>query len=159
VVAGDGRDPRVVRAAVAGADAVIAVIGPAGRRGPHHTAAVAGVLTEAMAGLGVRRLAITSAYPVVAERPRLAVALLRLVLAAAYADVARMERTVSASGLEWTVVRLTRLTDRPATGRVRTSRGLLDRPSAITRGDAAATLLDVVEDDSTVGTAINAAGA
>lgn len=158
VVTGDGRDPEAVRTAVAGADAVIAVVAAAGRKGPHHTAAVARVLTAAMAETGVRRLAITSAYPIVGVRPRLPMALLRWMLADAYADTAQMEEIVSATDLDWTIVRLTRLIDQPARGGVHISRGLLDRPGTLTRADVAATLLDTVADSTYARTAINITG-
>jgi putative NADH-flavin reductase len=141
VVTGDGRDPDAVRDAVTGTDAVIAIISAPGRRGPHHIAAVAGVLTSVMAETGVRRLAMTTAYPIVAERPRIPLTLLRW----AYADAAQMEQIVSATDLDWRIVRPNRLTDKPASGRVQISRGPLDRPGAMTRADAATTLLDTVE--------------
>lgn len=158
VVIGDGRDPQAVRQAVAHADAVIAIVSAPGRKGPHHTAAVAEVLTEAMSEAGTRRLVVTSAYPIVAVRPRLPMALLRRVFADAYADAGRMERIVRASDLDWTVVRLNRLTDGPARGRVRISRGLLDRPASLTRADAAAVLLDVLADSAYARTAVNVGG-
>jgi hypothetical protein len=84
--------------------------------------------------------------------------MLRLMLAEAYADLSKMEQTVSASDLDWTIVRLNRLIDQPAQGGVRTSRGLFDKPSGMTRADAAAALLDIIEDDTAVKTAINTAG-
>lgn len=118
VVSGDGRDRQAVRQAIAGADAVIAIVAASSRKGPHETAAVSRVVTEAISDLGVRRLAITSAYPIVGDKPRLPIALLRLVLADAYADVSKMEQIVSASDLDWTIVRLNRLTDQPAQGGV-----------------------------------------
>ena len=158
VVTGDGRDPEAVAAAVGGADAVIAVVAAASRKGPHHAAAVARVIVDAMAGAGGRRLVVTSPYPIVAKKPRVPIALLRLILAAAYADQAEMERIVSASDLDWTIARLNRLIDRPARGSVRVSADLLDRPSAVTRADAAATLLDLVADDAYARTAVNVAG-
>jgi uncharacterized protein YbjT (DUF2867 family) len=158
VVSGDGRDPQAVREAIAGADAVIAIVVADSRKGPHHSAAVSRVIVDAMTDLSVRRLAFTSAYPIVANKPRLPIALLRFMLADAYADLSRMEQIVSASDLDWTIVRLNRLTDRPARGALRTSRGLFDKPSAMTRADAAATLLDIVEDGATAKTAINTAG-
>ncbi|MFG1961800.1 NAD(P)H-binding protein [Nonomuraea sp. NPDC049028] len=71
VVIGDARDPDTVHRAIAGVAAVIAAIGPPGRHGPHHTAAVAKVIMDAMTVLSVPRLVITSAYPIVAIRPRL----------------------------------------------------------------------------------------
>jgi putative NADH-flavin reductase len=158
VVHRDGRDPQAVRNAVRGADAVIAIIGPASRNGPHQVAEVAGTLITAMSGEGVRRLVITSAYPLVADRPRVPIAVLRRVLAAVYADAAAMERAVSASGLDWTIARLNRLTGNPATGQARTSPGLFAGPAAITRADAARVLLDITEDPALARTAVNIAG-
>jgi hypothetical protein len=111
-----------------------------------------------MAEQGVRRLVVTSVYPIVADRPRLPITVLRFVFADAYADAADMEQVVSASGLDWTIVRLNRLTDKPAQGAVRTSRELLDKPSAMTRADTAAMLLDIVADHATIKAAINASG-
>jgi uncharacterized protein YbjT (DUF2867 family) len=158
VTAGDGRDPEAVRRGITNADAVIAIVTAGTRKGPHPAAAVARVLTQAMAEQGVRRLVVTSVYPIVADRPRLPIAVLRFVFADAYADAAEMEQVVSASGLDWTIVRLNRLTDKPAQGAVRTSRELLDKPSAMTRADTAAMLLDIVADHATIKAAINASG-
>jgi hypothetical protein len=86
-------------------------------------------------------------------------ALLRAIFAAPYADNAAMEQIVSTSDLDWTIARLNRLTDKPARGAVRTSRDLLDNPSAITRADVAAALLDIAQDATLAKTAINLAGA
>lgn len=158
VVRGDGRDPEAVATAVDGADAVIAVVAARTRKGPHHTAAVARVITDAMTRAGVRGLVITSAYPIVAERPRVPVALLRWLLADAYADLAEMERLVAASDLDGTVVRLNRLLDGPARGDARLSTGLLDRAGPITRADVAATLLDLAETGDHSGAAVNLCG-
>lgn len=158
IVSGDGRDPDAVRAAIAGTDAVIAIIAAPSRKGPHHIADVARTITGAMSETGVRRLVITSAYPIVGAKPRLPIALLKLVFADAYADGAAMEQLVSTSGLDWTIARLNRLTDEPPRGTIHTSHDLLDRPSAITRTDAAAALLDIVEDETLTGTAVNLAG-
>jgi putative NADH-flavin reductase len=159
VIHGDGRNPDAAAAAVAGADAVIAVISAGSRKGPHQSAEVAQVLVTAMATAGVRRLVVTSAYPIVADRPRVPIAFLRLILRAAYADLAQMERIVSASDLDWTIARLNRLLDKPARGRARISTTLLDKPAAITRADAAATLLDLAESDRYAKSAVNLSGA
>ncbi|SIM49020.1 Putative NADH-flavin reductase [Micromonospora cremea] len=158
VVAGDGRDPDAVRTAVADADAVVAIIAAASRKGPHHVADVARTVTDTMSATGVRRLVVTSVYPIVATKPRLPIALLKLVFADAYADCAAMEDIVSTSSLDWTIARLNRLTDKPPHGTFYTSRALLDRPFAITRTDAAAALLDIVKDETLAKTAINIAG-
>jgi putative NADH-flavin reductase len=47
-------------------------------------------------------------------------------LATSYADNVTMEGLVAASGLDWTIVRLNRLTNKAASGRVHISRGLLE---------------------------------
>jgi uncharacterized protein YbjT (DUF2867 family) len=65
---------------------------------------------------------------------------------------------VAASGLDWTIVRLNRLTNKAATGAVHTSGGLLETPRALARADAAATLLDILADTALARTAINVAG-
>jgi hypothetical protein len=88
-------------------------------------------------------------------------AVLRRLLATSYADNAAMEQIVAASGLDWTIVRLNRLnrlTNKAATGAVHTSRGLLERPRALARADAAATLLDILADTTLARTAINVSG-
>jgi putative NADH-flavin reductase len=159
VVEGDARDPHAVREAIADADAVIAIIAAHSRKGPHHVADAARVITKAMLDARVRRIVITSAYPIVGDKPRLPMALLRAIFAAPYADNAAMEQLVSTSDLDWTIARLNRLTDKPARGAVHTSRDLLEKPSSITRADAAAALLDIAQDAILAKTAINLAGA
>jgi putative NADH-flavin reductase len=158
VVQGDARDPDAVRKTIDGADAVISTIAAALRGDLHRLADTARVITQTMADLGVRRLVVTSAYPIIVEDPPLLMAILRRLLAAPYADGAEMERIVAGSGLDWTIVRLNRLTNNAANGTVHTSRGLLAKPRGITRADAAATLLDIAGDTSLAGTAINVAG-
>jgi putative NADH-flavin reductase len=155
VVHGDARDPQAVAGAVAGADAVIAIVAAASRKGPHHTAEVSRVITEAMADAGVRRFVITNPYPIVADKPRVPIALLRLAFSAAYADAAEMERVVSTQDLDWTIARLNRLIDKPARGTLRITTDLLDKPSSVTRADAAATLLDLAESDDYARSAVN----
>jgi putative NADH-flavin reductase len=159
VVRGDGRDPHAVRQAIDGADAVLSTIAGAIRNDPHRLADVYRVITQAMVDLEVWRLVVTSAYPIVVEEPPLAMAMLRRLLATPYADNSAMEQIVSTSGLDWTIVRLNRLTNKAASGKVRSSRGLLAEPRAIGRADAAAMLLDVTEDTALIRTAINVSGA
>jgi putative NADH-flavin reductase len=158
IVRGDGRDAEAVRAAVDGADAVIAIVAAAGRKGPHETAEVLRVITTQMTELGVGRLVLTSAYPLVGDRPRLLIGIIRRVFAEAYADTAEAGRIVSASGLDWTIAYLNRLIDKPATGHARISTELFARPTSVTRADVATVLLDAVADPTLIGTAINVSG-
>jgi putative NADH-flavin reductase len=60
-----------------------------------------------------------------------------------------MEQLVTSSGLDWTIVRPPYLSNGPTTGRVRSQAGRKDLahgPYHISRGDLAATLLDLAED-------------
>jgi putative NADH-flavin reductase len=159
VVHGEGRHPHAVREAINGADAVICAVPGASRNDPHRLADLARVLTRAMADLGVKHLVVTSAYPIIVDKPSLGMAVLRRLLATSYADSSAMVRIVEASGLDWTIAYLNRLTDKPATGKVQTSHGLLATPRAIARADVAATLLDIVEDNALAKIVINVAGA
>ena len=158
VVYGDARDPVAVGRAIEGADAVITIINGGTRKDPHRYADACRTITRAMTEGGVKRLVVTSAYPIVATEPRLAMALLRRLLATPYADVAAMEEIVSTSSLEWTIVRLNRLTNAPATGNVIVSPGLLAKARPISRADVAATLLDLAQDTATARSAINVSG-
>ena len=99
------------------------------------------MLTAAMTDLGVSRLVITSAYPLVARTPRLPLAVLRVALAGTYADLAQMERVVSGGGLAWTIVRLNRLVDAPRRGGDRNQPRPAGEGLRVTRADAAAVLL------------------
>jgi putative NADH-flavin reductase len=158
IVRGDGRDAEAVGAAVDGADAVIAIVAAAGRQGPHETAEVLRVITTQMTALGARRLVLTSAYPLVGDRPRLRIGIIRRVFAEAYADTAEAGRIVAASGLDWTIAYLNRLIDKPATGQARVSTELFTRPTSVTRADVATVLLDAVIDPTLIGTCINVSG-
>lgn len=158
VVAGDGRDPEAVATAVRGADAVIAIVAAASRRGPHQAAEVIRVVTAAMARAGVRRLVVTSAYPIVGVRPRLPLAILRMLFRDAYADARAMERELLDSPLDWTIARLNRLTDKPAQGPLQITTDLLDRPRPMTRADTAAALLDIAADPRFARRAVNLSG-
>lgn len=158
VVHGDGRDPEAVARAVTGADAVIAIVASAARTGPHQTAEVSGVIVASMTAADARRLVITSAYPIVGNRPRVPIAVLRIALRASYADLARMERVVSDSDLDWTIARLNRLLDRPPRGEVIVTPDLLGRPTGISRADAAAALLNLAETSTHTRSAVNISG-
>ncbi len=159
ITSGDGRDHNAVRKALTDRDAVIAIIGASSRKGPHQTADVARNLIATMSEDGIARLIITSAYPVVAVKPRLAVAVVTRVFARTYADAAAMEELVMASDLQWTIARPTRLTNASASGRITIHRDLLDKAPAISRADLATALLDIVEDPTLGRVAVNIAGA
>ena len=69
-----------------------------------------------------------------------------------------MEDILRDSGLDWTVVRPPRLTDRPPTGRYRTAPGRnLRRGFFVSRADVAHLMLHVLERPDTIGQAIGVA--
>ncbi|WP_433345152.1 NAD(P)-dependent oxidoreductase [Microtetraspora malaysiensis] len=158
VVEGDGRDPDKMRAAVAGADVVISIINGGDSHDPHRAAQATRTVIQAMAETGARRLVVTTPYPIVARRPYLLMWLLRRLLATQYADARDLEQAVAASDMDWTVARLTRLTDRPATGSVLVDRGLLAKPRALTRADVATAVLDIAQDRGLHRVAVNVCG-
>ncbi|MFD7733113.1 NAD(P)-dependent oxidoreductase [Kitasatospora phosalacinea] len=159
-----------LRAAVAGADAVLSGLGAVGKAGLGVAETGTRALVEAMRAAGTRRLLVVSAAPIgtVASpgRPNpprhdpgegavmryVLTPVVKRVLRAHYADLARMEDVVLAGGLDWTVVRPPRLTDGPLTSDYRIAYGQnLRRGSKVSRADVAHCMLRSIDDPDTVG--------
>jgi putative NADH-flavin reductase len=154
----DGFATDTMRSALTNVDTVISLLPGGDRREPNLAIDATRTLLTAMTDVGVKRLVMVSAYPMVADRPRLPVWILRRLLAVPYADNARAEQLIRGSDLDWTIVRLNRLTDKPATGAITTTTGLFARPRPHSRADAATVLLDLAADPDAVRTAINVSG-
>ncbi|GAA2637591.1 NAD(P)-dependent oxidoreductase [Paractinoplanes durhamensis] len=162
--------------AVKGSDAILSGLGA-------RTTGEAGVawrgtaaLVEAARRGGVRRLIVVSAAPIGTvpspERPdpprydpgdgffmrHLGAPFTRRAFREHYADLARMEDVVRASGLDWTISRPPKLTDRPLRGRYRTA---VDRNVrggfSISRADVAHQMLACLDQPETVGHTIGVA--
>jgi len=154
VVHGDGRNLEDIRRAVRGQDAVISIVAPEGRGATTVISDVARAELAAMREAGVRRIVTVSASAIEGRRPWILINLVRWYLRKPYADFARMERLVASSGLDWTIVRPPYLSNGRTTGRVRSQAGgkdLAHGPYHISRGDLAATLLDLAEDSQHLG--------
>lgn len=142
---------------VAGRDAVASALGPVGRGvGTDVNSRGVRAAAEAMRTVGVRRIVVVGAAPVgpdggPAVYRRVVVPVLRRVFRAHYADLAEMERVLRGSGLDWTVVRPPKLTNGPATGRLRLVPDGAPRGSTVSRADVATALLRVLDDPATVG--------
>ena len=124
VVSGDGRDLEHVRRAVREQDAVISIVSSKGL-GP--TTVMSDVMRTELAAMreaGVRRLVVVSVSAIEGSRPWFFIQLVRWLLRKPYTDFRRMEQIVRSSGLDWTIVRPPRLTNGPATGRVRSVAGV-----------------------------------
>ena len=154
VVHGDGRNLEDIRRAVRGQDAVISIVAPEGRGPTTVVSDVARAELTAMGEAGVRRIVTVSVSAIEGRRPWILINLVRWILRKPYADFARMEQLVAASALDWTIVRPPYLSNGPTTGRVRIEAGRKDLahgPYHISRGDLAATLLDLAEDSNHLG--------
>src|SRR2546427_9628817 len=149
VVSGDGRNLADVRRAVQGKDAVISIVSSEGLGRTTVMSDVMRAELAAMRAAGVRRLVVVSVSAIEGSRPWFFIQLVRWLLRKPYADFGRMEGLVRSSGLEWTIVRPPRLTNGPATGRVRSVAGekeVRHWPYTIARAHLAASLIDLAGD-------------
>jgi putative NADH-flavin reductase len=152
LVTGDARDPAAVGAALEGADAVISAMGP--KNGTQDTAysdAVGG-LVAAMGSRGPSRLIITANTRVLDDGS----------LDGPFADVSGEHRRafakLRASGLDWTVVAASMLSDAAATGGYTATLGALGASGEIDRLDFARAVVDAMEHDDWEGTVVAVAG-
>jgi putative NADH-flavin reductase len=127
-VKGSVLDPGVADRAVVGADAVawcvgVNTLGPAFLRTVTVFSAGTRRVIEVMKNAGVSRLVVITGIGAGESRGHGGLLYewigLPLILGAIYADKDRQEAIVKASGLNWTIVRPTLLTNRPRTGRYR----------------------------------------
>jgi len=161
--------PEALESAVAGADGVLSGLGP-------RSASEAGIasqgtraIVQAMRATDVRRIVVVSAAPIGTvpspDRPQppkhdpgdgffmrhLFSPLVKTALRKHYADLARMEDVLRESGLDWTVVRPPKLTDKPLTGTYRMAYGQNLRGGwDISRADVAHYMLRVLQQPETI---------
>ncbi|MCF6473166.1 NAD-dependent epimerase/dehydratase family protein [Nonomuraea sp. MG754425] len=153
---GDVLEPGEWRQALAGHDAVLSCLGSAHRRPTTVYSQGMAAIVAAMQDCEVRRLAcVTSASldlsPAAPLGQRLLIGrVIRPLYRHMYADMAEMERIITASDLDWTVVRPPRLTDAPFTGRYLTTvNEHLPRTRSLPRADLAHYLLHHLDDRAT----------
>ena len=155
VVLGNVLDHESVTKTVLGADAVLSCLGQ-GRNLLRNTRVCSvgtRLMVNVMKAQGVRRLVVESAFGA-GESLALANLLERLVFAtllwAPYQDKNLLEPAVKESGLEWTILRPTRLTNGPRTGRYAVTMG---RPAVgrVARADVATAMLRAVTERQWIG--------
>jgi putative NADH-flavin reductase len=157
VVEGDGRDQDAAEKAVAGQAAVIVTV--SGRGEADAVTGIARTVTAAMQTHGVSRLVAASAYGIVATRPYVLAGVVRKVFAQGFADQAAADQVIAASGLDWTILRGTRLTAKPASGPGRRSTELFAKgPYSLPRSAFAAALVDLAQETATVRQIVNITG-
>ena len=154
VIGGDATDPAVVDAAVVSSDAVISVIGAAFTRQPVQVySASARLVVAAMQRYGQRRLLVVTSTGLTPTSERQHTSVLERALTplarktfgrTVYDDMEQMEAVVSASTLDWTVVRPPGLTDQPGTGYATAENWVEGGYCA--RDDLATMLLDQLDD-------------
>ena len=116
---GELTDNALIENAVRGSDAVISVLGPRG--GSRNKPLTQGMhnIIEAMKKQGVRRLIISSTLSAKDPndlpefRSKALVTFVRVTMHAAYEEIVSVADTVRASNLDWTIVRLTMLDNKP----------------------------------------------
>jgi putative NADH-flavin reductase len=122
VTRGDALDAGAVADVIAEADAVLSALGPRGAKVPGLLASAASNIVAAMEKTGTRRLICVSAAGAYLTEDPYANLLFKLVLphifAAPWADVRQMEDVIRGSDLDWTLVRASRLVNRPLTGQL-----------------------------------------
>jgi putative NADH-flavin reductase len=162
-------DPAALQSAVAGADAVLSGLGPRSASDAGIASHGTGAIVQAMQATGVRRIVVVSAAPIATvaspARPKppkhdpgdgvfmrhLFSHVAKTAFRAHYADLALMEDILRDSGLDWTVVRPPRLTDKPLTGTYRVAYGQNLRGGwSISRADVAQLMLRVLEQPDTI---------
>jgi putative NADH-flavin reductase len=163
-------DMAALASAVRAADAVLSALGP---RNPRADAGITSrgtrAIVAAMQAEHVRRIIIVSAAPVgavaaagQAKPPRhdpgdgffmrhLGSPLARALFGRHYADLAATEQILRDSGLEWTVSRPPKLTDKPLTGTYRTALNRNIRGGfSVPRADVAHHMLTMVNQPETI---------
>jgi putative NADH-flavin reductase len=166
VVRADVLEPDTLVEAVDGQDAVVSALGIGYRR--HATTVYSDGTAHVLAAMeaaGVKRVTCVSTTslgpPPFRSDPLswlVARGLLHPMLRRPYADMRLMEERVRASGLEWTLVRAARLTNRRPTGRYRLAvDATLPGAWSVARADLARYLLDSLDDPRTHGSVVEIA--
>ena len=152
IVKGDVQDPATVSEAVAGADAVLSVLGPTQNKPDYQVSRGTTHILEAMRAHAVSRIVISAGAGVGGEgdQPKLFNHLISFALKLAARHVLEdMTRTVDAvreSDRDWTVVRVPMLTDDAPKGSVRVGRVGVNTGPRIARADMAHFMLEQLDD-------------
>jgi putative NADH-flavin reductase len=148
VIPGDVLDAAATGECITGTEAVICVLGSKPKQPPIEARGTATII-EAMQARAVRRLiAVTSMG--VGDSRRQINPLFRLVMDLSLKTImqakAEQEQLIRASGLDWTIVRPSGLTDGPRTGRYRHGLDKSIKGGRISRADVAEFVLAQLDD-------------
>jgi putative NADH-flavin reductase len=151
-------DPKAIAPAVEATDSVVSALGPRRRDGAGICSQGTASLIMAMRSVGMQRLLVVSAGGAFIDegddffsRTIIKPLIVQRLFHDGFTDLRAMEREVRASGLNWTIVRPTRLLNRPHTGRYRTA---VDRNVQggyqISRADVADAIRRALKDPTTI---------
>lgn len=160
IIQGDALDQTLVNRAVKEQDVVVTTVAAPSLKPSTVVSEITKTVVDAMLSIGTKRLVITSSRNVVATKPWLAVSLSKLIFGNVYADLARAERIVRESNLDWTIVRGVQLKDEPSRGATHIDDEInaTGGRSTLPREDYAAVLLSVAENADMIGKAIGVNG-
>ena len=153
VIQGELSDAALIETALKGANAVLSALGPRG--GSKNKPLTQGMqnIIAAMKNQGVRRLIMTSTLSAKDSkdkpdfRTKAMVNLVKTTMHAAYEDIVSVAETVRASDLDWTIVRLAILNNKPKSGKVKVGYvGTGEVGTQIRRADIADFMLKQIED-------------
>ena len=153
VIQGELSDAALIETAVKGTDAVLSALGPRG--GSKNKPLTQGMqnIIAAMKNQGVRRLIMTSTLSAKDSkdkpdfRTKAMVNLVKTTMHAAYEDIVSVAETVRASDLDWTIVRLAILNNKPKSGKVKVGYvGSGEVGTQISRADIADFMLKQIDD-------------
>ncbi|TDN91628.1 SDR family oxidoreductase [Microbacterium sp. BK668] len=158
IIRGDVLDAASVERTVAGSDAVLALFGQVKGSPPTLQADGTRLIVEAMQKHGVRRIVTLSGGGLRADdhdRPKAADRVIRFLLKTlsghVLADAENHLEVLKASGLDWTVVRGPRLTEKTGKGTYRVGWVGVNASTQISRDDLADFILTQVDDRTYVG--------
>lgn len=153
-VHGDVLNADDVKKSVSGQDAVLSALGRGASKNPATSAGTRSIIDE-MRKAGVARLVVESAFGAGDSARQISVLdrffVRGVLLRSGYKAKDRMEEDIEKSGLRWTIVRPTRLTNGARRGHYRAGEHIpLNIASGISRADVADFMLNQVEGEEFV---------
>jgi putative NADH-flavin reductase len=154
VVRGDLTDPKLLREAVLGADAVLSALGPTSLRHPNDlpitraTEAIIGAMKEQAVARLVAISTGTAPDPADIPDPKVTIpaVLIKIFMPIPYRDIIGLAAAIRRSELDWTMVRVAILKNGPALGRLNVGLyGHTKHSMTVRRADVAEFMFDQIE--------------
>jgi putative NADH-flavin reductase len=136
VIQGDAMNADAVTAALPGHDVVVCALGGGNNANNTRSSGTANIVSG-MKSVGIKRFVCISSFGVGESRKGFFANLVWLFLRKALEEHENQEATIKASGLDWTIIRPTQLTNDPKRGAYRTGNVSPGFGSAISRADVA----------------------